>query len=741
MKAYVFPGQGSQSVGMGKDLFNKYPEIVEVSNRILGYDICELCLYDPENKLNFTRYTQPALYVVNYLSYLEYSKEHGEPDAVAGHSLGEFDALCAAGVFSFEVGLRLIKKRAELMSGVSGGGMAAVIGLDEAAVRSVIENGRHSGLYIANINTASQIVISGNAEAIAECEADFTEMGARYVVLNVSGPFHSGYMRSSGEQLKEFASQFSYSAPRITVISNHTARPYTLDSVMDNMIRQIYSPVRWDESVHYMLHFMGCDEIVQTGPGHVLTAMIPKIQTEPAMKFESEKAGSGSIRIKPEQLGNKDFMKRYGLKYAYIGGAMYRGISSADMVESFAKAGCLCFFGAGGYRINDLRRELEDLVSRIKGRGPFGINVIHNAEKEKGEYDAVELALEFGIHCIEAAAYIEVNEALAKYKILGLHYDNNGRVVSDNRIMVKLSRPEVAGNFLRPIPAELVDRLLSKGEITPVQAEMAAHVPTADDITVEADSGGHTDGGTAFALFPAIASLRTKMEKQYGYNEHIFVGAAGGIGSPEAALACFMMGADYIVTGSINQCTVEAGTSDAVKDILQGLGFQDMDYAPAGDAFGSGAKVQVVKRGLLFAPRANKLYDLYLHYNSIDEIDPNVRRQLQEKYFHRSFEQIYEESKKYYSDEELAKAEKNPKVRMRIIFKAYFPYTTRLAKEGLLSDKSNFQINCGPAMGTFNELVKGTELESWKNRRCMDVAMFIMNGAAELLSKRLSEFV
>src|SRR5262249_24592935 len=157
------------------------------------------------------------------------------------------------------------------------------------------------------------------------------------------------------------------------------------------------------------------------------------------------------------------------------------------------------------------------------------------------------------------------------------------------------------------------------------------------DICVEADSGGHTDGGVAYALMPAMIRLRDEMMAKYHYDKPIRVGAAGGIGTPESAAAAFIMGADFILTGSINQCSVEAGTSDAVKDILQGLNVQDKSYAPAGDMFELGAKVQVVRKGLFFPARANKLYDLYQRFNSIDEIDEKTQQQIQEKYFQRSF--------------------------------------------------------------------------------------------------------
>jgi trans-AT polyketide synthase/acyltransferase/oxidoreductase domain-containing protein len=261
----------------------------------------------------------------------------------------------------------------------------------------------------------------------------------------------------------------------------------------------------------------------------------------------------------------------------------------------------------------------------------------------------------------------------------------------------------------------------------------------ADDLCVEADSGGHTDMGVAYVLMPAMLVLRDEMMKKYNYSKKVRVGAAGGIGTPEAAAAAIIMGAEFLVTGSINQCSVEAGTSDIVKDLLQGINVQDTEYAPAGDMFELGAKVQVLKRGLFFPARANKLYNLYLQYNSLDELDEKTKNQLEEKYFKKSFNDIWEETKEFFAKadpKELERGERNPKHKMSLVFRWYFGYSTRLALDGVVDRKVDFQVHCGPALGSFNQWVKGTNLEDWRNRHVDEIAEKLMKETADLLNKR-----
>jgi malonyl CoA-acyl carrier protein transacylase len=276
----LFPGQGSQSKGMGADLFDRYPDWTAEADARLEYSIRELCVEDPREELGLTEFTQPALFVVNALSYRA-RVDAGLPPAsfVAGHSLGEYNALLAAEVFDFSTGLRLVRRRGELMGRVSGGGMAAVIGLEPARIREVLDSsdsGRR--LDVANFNSFDQTVIAGPKEDLAAVRAEFVKAGARtFIPLKVSAPFHSRYMRPLQQEFAEVLDKVDLRAPSIPVLSNVTGRPYDPDRVRQTLSEQIGNSVRWLESMLYLRDQPGA-AFEEIGPGTVLTKLLKQIQ-------------------------------------------------------------------------------------------------------------------------------------------------------------------------------------------------------------------------------------------------------------------------------------------------------------------------------------------------------------------------------------------------------------------------------------------------------------------------------
>lgn len=278
MATYLFPGQGSQFKGMGNGLFAEFPEITAKADEILGYSIQTLCLENPQNQLHQTSYTQPALYTVNALIYLKKMQENGgAPNFLAGHSLGEYNALFAAGIFDFETGLKLVKRRGELMQQATGGAMAAILGLKLDVLREIIEQNGLNHIAIANHNSYTQVVISGLKEAIERTQNIFEKANAIFVPLQVSGAFHSPYMHFAQEQFEIFLQKFHFNSPKVPILSNYTARPYNYDEIVKNLAQQITHTVRWVETVEF-LKKQEESEFEELGPGNTLSGLIQRIQ-------------------------------------------------------------------------------------------------------------------------------------------------------------------------------------------------------------------------------------------------------------------------------------------------------------------------------------------------------------------------------------------------------------------------------------------------------------------------------
>lgn len=287
-----------------------------------------------------------------------------------------------------------------------------------------------------------------------------------------------------------------------------------------------------------------------------------------------------------------------------MAGAMAGGIASADMVIALAKEGFLASFGAAGLLPEHIEKALTRFAAEIPGL-PFAVNLIHSPSEDRLEREAVELFLRHGVRCVEASAYMDLTPHVVRYRLAGLRRDVDGRVVADNRLIAKISRTETASLFMRPAPAALVNALVQQGLVTSEQAELSRHLPLADDITVEADSGGHTDRRPLPALLPTILRLRDTMQREYHYATAIRVGAGGGLGTPVAIAAAYAMGAAYAVTGSVNQSCLESGASTAAKAMLAEAGIADCEMAPAADMFEMGVDLQVLKKGTFFPMRAH----------------------------------------------------------------------------------------------------------------------------------------
>ncbi|MGQ4647806.1 PfaD family polyunsaturated fatty acid/polyketide biosynthesis protein [Lyngbya aestuarii] len=435
-----------------------------------------------------------------------------------------------------------------------------------------------------------------------------------------------------------------------------------------------------------------------------------------------------------QQLGDPSFLAFHGVKYAYTTGAMAGGIASEELVIALGKEKILSSFGTGGLSPSRVEEAIHR-IQRALPQGPYAFNLLHNPHDQSVERATVDLYLKYGVNTVEASAFLDLTPNIVYYRAAGLGLDGANQIQIKNKVIAKLSRREVASKFLQPAPAAILQELVSQGLISELQASLAQQVPVADDITVEADSGGHTDNRPLVCLLPSIIELRDEIQAKYCYSKPVRVGVAGGIGTPQSALAAFIMGAAYVVTGSINQSCVEAAASEHTKKLLAQAEMPDVMMAPAGDMFEMGVKVQVLKKGTLFPLRAQKLYEIYKTYNSIEEIPTQEREKLEKQIFKQSLESVWEATADYLSKrnpQKLARVSNNPKMKMASIFRWYLGLSSRWSHSGEKGREMDYQIWCGPAMGGFNDWVRDSYLAQPQNRKVFDLAFHIMTGAAFL---------
>lgn len=275
MTVLMFAGQGSQFIGMGQDYFQKFPELIQQADALLGYSIEKLCLEENEN-LNNTRFTQPALFVVEVMQYLSYCESHSKPDYCLGHSLGEYGALFAAGAFDFKTGLQLLKKRGELMSHESDGTMLSVMGLSVDEIKSIIAEHNLKNIFLSNFNSPKQTVISGGQAAIDQAQVVFEDEMAMCTPLKVSNAFHSPYMDEAKEEFAAFLEDFEFQPLQIPVVANVSAHFYENGDIRKNLTEHFTSPVLWTDSIQ-LLSRKGEADFEEVGPKKTLSNLLKYI--------------------------------------------------------------------------------------------------------------------------------------------------------------------------------------------------------------------------------------------------------------------------------------------------------------------------------------------------------------------------------------------------------------------------------------------------------------------------------
>ncbi len=435
-----------------------------------------------------------------------------------------------------------------------------------------------------------------------------------------------------------------------------------------------------------------------------------------------------------EHLGDPSFARDHGARFNLVGGAMASGIASVAMVEAFAKAGMLAFFGAAGLGLDEVEAAIAGLSTRLLDR-PWGSNLIHSPYEPKLEDAVVALYLRHGVRTVSASAYLDLTLPLLRYRYAGITRGPDGQPHAPNRVVAKVSRAEVAQKFMAPPPQRWLRALVESGSLSEAQAELAAGMTVATDVTAEADSGGHTDNRPALTLVPSMIALRDAIAAQHPAAARIRVGAAGGIGTPHAAAAVFAMGAAYVLTGTINQACVESGTSDAVRAQLAQASESDVTMAPAADMFEMGVQLQVLRRGTLFPMRARKLWELYRAYPSLEALPDSEREGLERTVFRKPMAQVWEDTAAFWrarDPEQVDKADRDPKHKMALCFRAYLGQASRWANVGLPDREPDYQVWCGPAIGGFNAWTAGTDFAQPAARRVVPLSLSLLHGAAVL---------
>ncbi len=439
----------------------------------------------------------------------------------------------------------------------------------------------------------------------------------------------------------------------------------------------------------------------------------------------------------PEWLGDRSFTELHRLRFPYVAGAMANGIASTRLVIAMARAGLLSFFGAAGLvpeRVGKAIDEIESAVGREdEGAPSWGANLIHSPNEPAIEDAVADLYIRRGVRHVSAAAYMGLTPAVVRYAMSGISRDDSGRVHRKNHVFATVSRPEVARRFLEPPPEAMLRELAASGALTQDEASLAARLPVAETLSVESDSGGHTDNRPLVALLPLMLALRDEIVRKHSYVRPLHVGAAGGLGTPAAIAAAFSLGASFVVTGSVNQAAIESGLHADGKAMLAQAGVADVVMAPAADMFELGVSVQVLARGTMFAMRARKLYELYRAHDSVESIPNDEREKIEATILRASFADAWASTRAFWIDRdprEVTRADADPKHKLALICRAYLGLSSKWAINGQTDRRADYQIWCGPAMGAFNAWTAGSFLAEPSAREVVQVALNLLEGAA-----------
>jgi trans-AT polyketide synthase, acyltransferase and oxidoreductase domains len=703
----VFPGQGCQRAGMGADFARRYPiarETFEEAGDAVGLDLMRMC-FEPDARLHLTAYTQPCVLAAEIAAYRVLVQECDlVPDLFGGHSLGEYAALVAAGAMPFADAVGLVHVRGTLMQQVvpEGQGAMAALLLDDIAASGAVKVAEEAGAEVANHNSPEQVVISGDTLSVERARLALARShpALTFVKLKVSAPFHSSLMRPASE---EFASCLRSLADRIdparaaVVASNFTGELHRPDELLDNLVGQLAGPVRWLDNMRLLA---GAGRtVLEIGPRSALAKFFAAIGTA-VTTITGVADLSPLTRADAASLGDPGFARAHGTRLAYAVGGLPLGITSPALVARLAGDGLLGFLGTAGLDLERVEDDVRRLRAELPAGAPWGVSVARDPHRPAVAPRTIERLLELGVDRLEVTGYAEAAPELVRYRLAG---------GAPNRLLARVGDVGAAAAFLGPPPPQTVQMLYERGVIDEEQARRAAGITMADDVCVDAAAPDAPPLATELTLLPAVARCRA------GLAAPVRVGVAGALGTPAAVAAAFALGADFVLTGPLNQCSPEAGLGDRAKDMLAAAGPDDFTTAPAGV---DGQRERVLRRGTFFPARAEKLHTLD-HCGAAP--DPAERERIERQFLLRGL------------DEVAAAADAGP---LQAALRFYLADALRRACAGDEAERLNYRIVGGPEVGEFNEAVRGTPLEPWSARHVDDIARHLMDGAARLLQQR-----
>lgn len=553
--AWIFPGQGAQRQGMGAGLLDRYPDLVARADEIIGVSLRRLCAGDEEGLQHDTRYVQPALFAVAALAHRAALEEGPAPAYLAGHSLGEIAALHAAGCFDFETGLRIVRRRGELMARARGGGMLAVVGMPIDRLREVLAEEGATDVDLANHNSPDQVVLSGPEDSMRALAAVLRGAGAgKCVLLNVSIAAHSRYMAFPAAAFAEYLRTVDFAPPRVPVVSNVTARPHRPETLPDLLARQVRSPVRWWDTMVYLAG-QGVRDVREIGPGQVLTKLWRKaeghlVASAPRSAGPAVRAGGASIgpdpggepyRVPVERLGSAGFRRDYGTRLACAALEDAGAAGSADEVTRTARRGVLAFLGVDGLAAGDVERAVQRLRRDLGPRAPYGVALdARRSGRDEAEQERVAgLCLRYGVRFLHVTLAHQAPPEVVRFRFAGACRDAAGLPVAPNRLIARVAAPDLAERLMRPPAEPILAELSARGALTPAEVEVARRLPVSEDVCLDCSSAGPG----LEVLLPEV--LRRRDEVVAGHGHHVRVGAA--CATPEAAAVAFVLGADFVV--------------------------------------------------------------------------------------------------------------------------------------------------------------------------------------------------